>query len=414
MASSPAAARPVRVLYVLNFPARGGPATSLATLIQSFPAASVVPHVYSPGRASSDVFEAIGVPVSEGPVSVFTHFRYFVYRGRDWLFFAKELLLLPFHAAAFGWTLVRVPCDIVHLNEANLFAAAALARLFGKRVVCHVRSALPESDAGLRARALRWAYRTLCDRLIAIESATLRPLAEMPHARVIANPVDVRRFAAAAPSGLRERIGVAPDAVVVAILGRASPDEGLAEIVDAARRVCASRADVSFLWIGAVGGPTSVAPPLLFRIARALGLGTGQFDHRLRELIAAHGLERRFLLPPFQEDIWSVYQEVDIVITGGHSGLGRQVLEAGAAGRPVIGLSDHPDPDLIADGETGYLVPLARADLLAQRILELAADPELRHALGERGRLHADRFAAPERVAAQVLEVYREALRSGG
>jgi glycosyltransferase involved in cell wall biosynthesis len=383
-------------------------------MLKWLPADEIEVCVYSPGRASSEVFREAGAPVVEGPVSAFTHFSYFVYRGRDWVFFLRELLLLPLHVAWFGYSLVRCPCDIVHLNEGNLLATAVVAKAFGKKVVCHLRSALPSDDRGLRMSFIRWVYRRFCDRIVTIESATLAPIADLPHAVVISNPVEIDTFASATPGRFRETMGIAPDEICVAAVGRASPDEGLLELIEAAELLRDQEPRIRFVWVGAAGTPTSAARPRMFRWARKLGLGTGQYDSVARDLVRARGLEGTFLLAPYQANVWSVYKEVDIVVTGGAAGLGRQVHEAGAAGRPVVGLSSLPRPDLIEDGHNGHVVPLGDAGALAARLRTLALDPALRARLGSAGLERARERADPRRVADRMLRLYRDVLGQSG
>lgn len=399
----------MRVLYVLNYPWPGGPVTSLLTLLKCFDPAMVHPVIYAPGPAAAAVFRRAGFRVVLGPVSRLTHFVYFVFRGRDWLVFLKELLLLPFHALRLAYVLVRFRCDIVHLNEGDLLPAAAIAKLLGKKVVWHLRSVVPADDGTWRVKLLVWGYRTLCDALLAIDGTVFEPVRHLPNAQVVNNPVDVEVYRAARANGFRARFAIARDVVCVAMIGRALPTDGLHEFVKAAEHLRdQGRADVRFLWLGADGTPGVSGPRHLYRMGRLLGLCTGATEQLARELVRARQLEDTVIFLPFQRDIASVYKELDIVVTGGEAGIGRQAMEAGAANRPVIGLSNVSSPDLVQDGVNGFVVPLGRADVLADRIRRLADDQALRQRMGERGFELACERVQPQRVAQRLLHVYHE------
>jgi glycosyltransferase involved in cell wall biosynthesis len=88
------------------------------------------------------------------------------------------------------------------------------------------------------------------------------------------------------------------------------------------------------------------------------------------------------------------------------------VLEAMAAGLPVVATSVNGTPEAVEDGVTGYLVPPADASALAERLLAVASDDA--HHRSEMG--HAARHIAMSRFGAdrmvdELLEVYRSSVR---
>lgn len=87
---------------------------------------------------------------------------------------------------------------------------------------------------------------------------------------------------------------------------------------------------------------------------------------------------------------------------------GRTVLEAMAAARPVVCYAWGALPELVVDGETGYLVPFRDVAAVAERILRLAGDADLRQEMGQAGRKKAvDRYS-PEVMASSLAAVLRE------
>ncbi len=85
-------------------------------------------------------------------------------------------------------------------------------------------------------------------------------------------------------------------------------------------------------------------------------------------------------------------------------------LEALARGRPVVGTNIGGIPDIVEEGSTGHLVPIARPDLLAGALEDLLADRERARAWGQEGRRRVLTRFAPELHVDRLLAVYREVL----
>jgi glycosyltransferase involved in cell wall biosynthesis len=109
---------------------------------------------------------------------------------------------------------------------------------------------------------------------------------------------------------------------------------------------------------------------------------------------------------PFRSDAAACYAALDVVVTGGEAGIGRQALEAAAAGRPIVAASRQPVPDLVAEGETGFLVPPGDPESLADCLHRLLTDPEQRLAMGARARAHAEQRFDPSVNAARIMALY--------
>ena len=88
------------------------------------------------------------------------------------------------------------------------------------------------------------------------------------------------------------------------------------------------------------------------------------------------------------------------------------LFEAGAAGKPIVATATGGTPEILVDGETGYLVKKDDIENLVSRVLALVRDHELRRRIGNRARESAmNRFVAtPVR---QLEDLYRTLLPSG-
>jgi glycosyltransferase involved in cell wall biosynthesis len=86
-------------------------------------------------------------------------------------------------------------------------------------------------------------------------------------------------------------------------------------------------------------------------------------------------------------------------------------LEALARGRPVVATSIGGIPDIVDDGESGYLVPIGAPDRLAQQLRVVLEDPELQSQMGSVGRARVLERFTPERHVERLLAVYAAVLR---
>ncbi len=120
------------------------------------------------------------------------------------------------------------------------------------------------------------------------------------------------------------------------------------------------------------------------------------------------GVGERVELTGFVDDVAALYPRLDAVVHASTipEPFGQVVVEAMAAGLAVVAADAGGPAEVITDGVDGLLYPMGDAEALASRLRALAADPALRARLGEAGRRRAQDFT-PERVAAQVADVYR-------
>ncbi len=107
------------------------------------------------------------------------------------------------------------------------------------------------------------------------------------------------------------------------------------------------------------------------------------------------------------EDMPGLLAQVDIVALPSYrEGTPKILLEAAACGLPIVATDIPGCQGVVEDGKSGYLMPAKSVKPLADRLVELAADPELRHRFGKRGRaIIVDQFSA-EKVIADTLAVY--------
>jgi glycosyltransferase involved in cell wall biosynthesis len=134
-------------------------------------------------------------------------------------------------------------------------------------------------------------------------------------------------------------------------------------------------------------------------------------EQRAREL----GVTRDMVFLGYQEDVAPFYAAFDaLVLPSGNEGTPVTVIEALAAELPVVATRVGGVPDVVRDGEDGFLVEAGATDDLADRLGRLARDPDLRARMGKKGRERVLPRYAVERLVDDIDELYRSLLSAGG
>jgi glycosyltransferase involved in cell wall biosynthesis len=147
--------------------------------------------------------------------------------------------------------------------------------------------------------------------------------------------------------------------------------------------------------------------------ARLVLVGEGDDRPRLERLAQDLGIRSkvRFVGTVVHERVGDYYLAADLFLFPSTSETqGIVVLEALAAGLPVVAVASEAAEDLLADGRGGILAPEEPVSF-ARSVVELWRQPERRHAMGEAGRGIAARYA-PDACAASLLALYDELVRS--
>lgn len=185
---------------------------------------------------------------------------------------------------------------------------------------------------------------------------------------------------------LRRHLGLPHEARLIGIVARLVPIKDHATFLGAAARVAAADPAAHFVIAG--DGPLREA---VAGAARRAGLGD------------------RVHFLGWWEDLPALYADLDVVaLTSRNEGTPVCLLEAMAAGVPVVATAVGGVPDLVRQGETGLLVPPADPAALAAALTALLADPERRSRLGLGGRRAAYPAYDVKTLLARVEALYRE------
>jgi len=153
-------------------------------------------------------------------------------------------------------------------------------------------------------------------------------------------------------------------------------------------------------------------PETLFLI-----VGKGKEEKRLKDLLENLGLEQNVKFEgavPYKL-IPSYYHFCDLlVLPSRHEGWGRVVIEALASGKPVV-LSDAcGSAEFVTNGKCGFVFPVNRYDVLADKIIYLLENPELREEMGRRGRELVTETLNIKKNAYKYRELYKKTIELAG
>lgn len=262
-----------------------------------------------------------------------------------------------------------------------------------------------EPQRWVRGSARRWVYRRLLiprlDGVVAVSETTLAALvafygAALGNVPRVALPraVDLRRFA---PRRGRDEVraarGVAPGAPVVVYVGSLSAEKRLDRLIDCLPGLLADLPRLR-LWV----------------------LGDGPLRGELERRAAEIGVAAVTWWAGTRDDVADHLAAADVLaLCSDTEGIPGVVLEAGAAGLPVVATRVGGVAECLVDGETGLLVEPGKSGDLENALRTLLADPETAHRMGRTGRRNVEEHFSLDRIAESYAELYRcLAERRGG
>ena len=149
----------------------------------------------------------------------------------------------------------------------------------------------------------------------------------------------------------------------------------------------------------------------LLKAFRSLPAGTAELHLVTRTQIAPEaGLTTYYTMRPNTPELIALYQRAEVfVLPTEAEAFGIAAIEASAAGLALVVTAVGGLVDVVAEGESGFLVPPGEVKTLGARLAQLGADPGLRERMGRAARARAERYFDAQRNAAWVIEHLRAA-----
>jgi glycosyltransferase involved in cell wall biosynthesis len=287
--------------------------------------------------------------------------------------------------------------DVVHAHQYTPFFYALTARLLYRRpsilFMEHGRS-FPDYPRPKRMVVNRLLLERR-DRVVGVGQAVRQALIRnegLPAKKVavIYNGIDLSAFANGFhdPQAVRREMGVGDPDLVILQVARLDPLKDHATAIHTLEHVVRRCGDVRLVLVGE--GPE---------------LG------KVQQLIAERNLSANVRFLGLRKDVGRLLSAADLfLLTSVSEGIPLAVIEAMAAGLPVVATQVGGTGEVVLDGSTGLLAPSGDAAALAERILQIAENPALGKQMGQRGCERARDVFSESQMLARYVQLYQEML----
>ncbi len=278
--------------------------------------------------------------------------------------------------------------DLIHANSlaAGLIGGVA-AKLYGVPIVMHKRYA---TAYGVLDRICEG----LLDCVILVSEATRWQFAPSSKQALIYNGVELSPLQPSSHTEtLRADLNLDPDALLIGIVTRITPEKGIHTLIEATAKLKASPA-VQLLVVGGPYFPKDA-----------------EYIDSLKAQAKELGVADRVIFTGFLEDTATILSLLNIVLLASTipEACPRTIIEAMGAGVPVIATPLGGSKELVTP-ETGILVPAEDADAFAEAITQLAENHERRKRMGKACRLRAERLFCATQNARLTENLYLDLL----
>ncbi len=217
-----------------------------------------------------------------------------------------------------------------------------------------------------------WSYRYAirrADKVISVSKATAQWLVDKRKVNpgkvmIIPYGVNLDKFNPSVKSVTRQSIGLSENDIIIGQVSRLNEQKGHTYLIDAAPAIIAKQPHVKFVLVG-----------------------DGPLRADLEQQIKANGVEDHFKLLGFRQDVHEILPLFDVfTLPSLYEGLPNVVLEAMACGLPVVATPVDGTKEAVIDSETGILVPVGDVKELAENLLKVISNNDLKSKLGTAGR----------------------------
>ncbi len=278
--------------------------------------------------------------------------------------------------------------SIAHLHSAHAIAVGFWLKLFCPKIkLIGVRRV----DFHLKKNFFSRLKYARLDRLVCISQGIEKVVKAdgYQNTTVIHSGVDLERFKADTPKDIHQEFGFPQGDIIVGTVAALVGHKDYPNLLQTAKIVCQKVKNVSFV-----------------------AVGEGRLQAELEKMHHELGLGNRFVFAGFRESVGSYLKSFDIFVLASHlEGLGTSILDAQALGLPVVASASGGIPEAVFDEENGLLVPKKSPEKLAEALVKLIKDEQMRKQMGNRGKKTVQRFDIKKTIEKNI-ELYQEL--SGG
>jgi glycosyltransferase involved in cell wall biosynthesis len=281
--------------------------------------------------------------------------------------------------------------DVLHMHTSHAGTLGGIAGTLAGTRACILSRRVDFSVRGNPLRKLK--YEWGIDRVVAVSEGIRRVLIDdgirPGKISVVRSGIDLSAFDPnRSGNGFRKELGIDESVPLIGTVGHFADHKGHRYLVEA-------------------------APSVLKRIpgARFVLVGEGALRPTVEAQAAGLNLKDELIFTGFRDDIPSILAALDLFVLPSHlEGLCTSLMDAMAMGKPVVATRTGGVPEVVDDGITGRLVPTKDPGALADGIVEVMRDPQIRRRMGRAGLARVrERFSA-EAMVEGTEKIYREIL----
>jgi glycosyltransferase involved in cell wall biosynthesis len=291
--------------------------------------------------------------------------------------------------------------NILHTHDfrSNL-VGLSVAKLLRRPIVTTVHGWITnDKKSKFKAVIDKWVA-CQCDHIITVSRATKERIGNKikdDFVTVIPNALRLEQFNPVKPFGkFRKSLCIEPDEIVIANIGRLSPEKGQELFICAAKEVMQKYKNVRFLIVG-------IGPDL----------------KKLERLVKNNGLEEYVIFTGYRDDMPLLYNDIDLVVQSSFTeGMPNVILESLLMEVPVIATDVGGTSEVVSHGQTGILIQSGDLNGLISRINEFIENRQYMKEMVKRGREdvkkrfnHAERVESLEDVYLKVFKGWKERRR---
>jgi glycosyltransferase involved in cell wall biosynthesis len=382
----------MKILYLDHTSEMGGAEHNLVDLLTHLDRTRLTLHVATtPGGPLVDHCQALTVPVSFLDFSAEARFtsREQI-QAAPWSLLLKLLPELLSVRQQLRQIMREQRIDLLQTNSLKAHLLGSLA-VWGTStpVLWHLQDLV--TQRGNARNLLDLCARLVQPRVVCITEAVRRDLSPNVQklAQVIYNGIDPNRFRGQLPN--RAQLGIPEDRFLIGLVGHLIPWKGHRYLLEAAAQLRVHYPHLHYLFVG--------GEILQFQ-------GQAQI---LRQEVARLGLTDCVTFGGIRKDIPDVMASLDLlVLPSENEPFGRVLIEAMAAGKPVLATAGGGVPEIVVHEETGLLVPVGDVDALAAGIRRFVEEPELVKRCGEEGQARVARHFTLTQMAKAFNACYEE------
>jgi glycosyltransferase involved in cell wall biosynthesis len=277
---------------------------------------------------------------------------------------------------ALARVVARVRPDLIytHCASGGEFIGVAVGKAWRIPVVIH-RHAAPEFSGGrtrqgIERALMRWAY-SGASAVIAVSDETCRAIVDLgvspARVKTIKNGIFIRKFLPSSPHAralVRRELGLGEDSVVISLVARLCEIKGQSLLMKAARELPCRELKLRFLFVG-----------------KDQEQG-GLYEAYLKRLAGEYGLSDCVIFTGHRDDIADVLAAIDVTVLPSNADwCPISILESMAARKPVVATATTGACEILEDGISGLIVPIGDPHALAEALLRLVKDSNLRASL---------------------------------